>query len=455
MKNQFIALSLGLMSLGAVAQKSELKEAEKAIKKQDFTTALSTLKTIEGSLMMNGEDKYKSKFYFLKGKALAAQKDYKGAAESLNALFAMNESKYGDEARPILNQMIQEVSNKAVKDYNKGNDLKESADEFHKNYPDVSIKDLLTLSPKGLAHYNNYKGALEHYRKLSEASDNFYLTYLLSPADTSFAYNAAVSATQAKDYDKAIEYYRELQKIGYTGIEKEFVATDKASGKVESFGNDKARRDLMVKSGGYLKPDVRSSESKTATIVKNVALILKEQGKTEEAIAAFKDARTSNPKDLNLILNEAQLYVEMGKMDKFGELMSEAVALDPENPTLYYNLGVVNFNQGRMEDAKKYYEKTIELKPDHADAYMNLAVVVLDQEKAIVEEMNKNLSNFKKYDELAAKQKEVYKEAIPFLEKADSLNRSIDTVKTLMNLYEVLEMSDKASEYRELYKSMQ
>ncbi|WP_298997533.1 tetratricopeptide repeat protein [uncultured Tenacibaculum sp.] len=412
MKNQFIALSLGLMSLGAVAQKSELKEAEKAIKKQDFTTALSTLKTIEGSLMMNGEDKYKSKFYFLKGKALAAQKDYKGAAESLNALFAMNESKYGDEARPILNQMIQEVSNKAVDFYNNKKDYK-------------------------------------------NAAENFYLTYLLSPADTSFAYNAAVSATQAKDYDKAIEYYRELQKIGYTGIEKEFVATDKASGKVESFGNDKARRDLMVKSGGYLKPDVRSSESKTATIVKNVALILKEQGKTEEAIAAFKDARTSNPKDLNLILNEAQLYVEMGKMDKFGELMSEAVALDPENPTLYYNLGVVNFNQGRMEDAKKYYEKTIELKPDHADAYMNLAVVILDQEKAIVEEMNKNLSNFKKYDELAAKQKEVYKEAIPFLEKADSLNRSIDTVKTLMNLYEVLEMSDKASEYRELYKSMQ
>ncbi|MDE0536444.1 tetratricopeptide repeat protein [Tenacibaculum sp. L6] len=412
MKNQFIALSLGLMSLGAVAQKSELKEAEKAIKKQDFTTALSTLKTIEGSLMMNGEDKYKSKFYFLKGKALAAQKDYKGAAESLNALFAMNESKYGDEARPILNQMIQEVSNKAVDFYNNKKDYK-------------------------------------------NAAENFYLTYLLSPADTSFAYNAAVSATQAKDYDKAIEYYRELQKIGYTGIEKEFVATDKASGKVESFGNDKARRDLMVKSGGYLKPDVRSSESKTATIVKNVALILKEQGKTEEAIAAFKDARASNPKDLNLILNEAQLYVEMGKMDKFGELMSEAVALDPENPTLYYNLGVVNFNQGRMEDAKKYYEKTIELKPDHADAYMNLAVVILDQEKAIVEEMNKNLSNFKKYDELAAKQKEVYKEAVPFLEKADSLNRSVDTVKTLMNLYEVLEMSDKASEYRELYKSMQ
>ncbi|MDX8554406.1 tetratricopeptide repeat protein [Tenacibaculum sp. 1B UA] len=411
MKKQILALSLGLMSLGAIAQKSELKAAEKAIKKQDFTTALSTLNAIEGSLMMNGEDKYKSKFYFLKGKALAAKKDYKEAGEALNALLAMKENKYTDEAKPILNQLIQEVSKKAVDLYNNKKDYKNAAEDF-------------------------------------------YLTYVLSPTDTSFAFNAAVSATQAKDYDKAIEYYRELQKIGYTGVEKQYVATDKATGKVESFGNDKARRDLMVKTGNYVKPEVKSSDSKSATIVKNVALILKEQGKTDEAIAAFKDARASNPKDLNLILNEAQLYVEMGKMDKFGELMNEAVALDPENPTLYYNLGVVNFNEGRMDDAKKYYTKAVELKPDYADAYMNLAVVVLDKEKAIVEEMNKNLSNFKKYDELAAKQKEVYKEAIPFLEKADSLNRNAETVKTLMNLYEVLEMSDKASEYRDLYQSM-
>ncbi|MGG6231491.1 tetratricopeptide repeat protein [Tenacibaculum sp. SDUM215027] len=411
MKKQILALSLGLMSLGAIAQKSELKAAEKAIKKQDFTTALSTLNAIEGSLMMNGEDKYKSKFYFLKGKALAATKDYRNAGEALNALLAMEENKYTDEAKPVLNQLIQEVSKKAVDLYNNKKDYKNAAEEF-------------------------------------------YLTYVLSPADTSFAYNAAVSATQAKDYDKAIEYYRELQKIGYTGVEKQYVATDKATGKVESFGNDKARRDLMVKSGGYVKPEAKTSESKSATIVKNVALILKEQGKTDEAIAAFKDARASNPKDLNLILNEAQLYVDMGKMDKFGELMNEAVALDPENPTLYYNLGVVNFNEGRVDDAKKYYSKAIELKPDYADAYMNLAVIVLSKEKVIVEEMNKNLSNFKKYDELAAKQKEVYKEAIPFLEKADSLNRNAETVKTLMNLYEVLEMSDKASEYRDLYQSM-
>ena len=43
---------------------------------------------------------------------------------------------------------------------------------------------------------------------------------------------------------------------------------------------------------------------------------------------------------------------------------------------------------------------------------------------------------------------------LPFLEKADGLKRSIETVKTLLNIYENLELEDKASEFRALYKSM-
>ncbi len=413
MKNQLLMLSLAMACSGIYAQKAELKAAEKAIKKQDFNGAITSISAAE-KLIDNADDKYKSKFYFLKGQAYAAKQDYKTAGASFNKLIKFEEKtgkdRYSSKAAPVLNKIIQDVSNKAIKLYNGGKDYK-------------------------------------------TAAENFYLTYQLSPKDTSFVYNAAVAATQAKDYDKALEYYNELKSNGYSGVETKYVATNVASGKVESFQN-KSQRDLMVKSKQYIKPETQVSESKKATIVKNIALILKEQGKNEEAIAAMSEARKSNPKDLNLILNEAQLYIEMKRMDKFGELMKEAVSIDPNNPTLYYNLGVVNYNQGRVEDAKKHYEKAIELKPDYADAYMNLAVVILDKDKAIVEEMNKNLSNFKKYDELALKQKEVYKEAIPFLEKADKLNRSVDTVKTLMNLYEVLEMSDKAKEYRDAYKAM-
>ncbi|MEX6627258.1 tetratricopeptide repeat protein [Tenacibaculum salmonis] len=410
MNKQLVTLSLGLMSLGLVAQKSELKSAEKAIKKEDFKTAITILNSAQETVMNSGQDKYTSKFYFLKGQALAATKNYLEAASSFKSLSVIANNKYSAQAKPILSQMIQDVSGKAVDLYNNKKDYK-------------------------------------------SAADNFYLTYLLSPKDTSFAYNAAISATQAKEYDTAIKYYKELRKVGYTGVETQYLATSALTGEVENLGS-KQQRDLMVRSKKYIKPENKSTESKNAVIVKNIALLLKEQGKTDEAIEALVEARKANPKDLNLLLNEADMYIKLKQMDKFGALMKEAIDLDPTNPTLYYNLGVVNFNEGMVDEAKGYYKKAIELKPDYGDAYMNLAVVVLNKDKAIVEQMNKNLDNFKKYDALALEQKEVYKEALPFLEKADAIKRNSDTVKTLMNLYEVLEMEAKATEFRTLYKSM-
>lgn len=413
MKKQVLAISLGLLTLGSFAQKRELKSIEKALKNKDVAGALTKVNSLEETIE-SADDKYKSKFYFLKGKVYSTQNEYVKAAASFNKLFdfekKIGKERYSSDARPMLDEMIQKVSEKAINLYNK----------------DKSYK---------------------------EAAKYFYLTYELSPRDTSFAYNAAVSATQAKDYDTAIKYYKELKKIGYTGKEVQYFATNKKNGKEENLGS-KAQRDLMVKSGQYIKPVQKVSEGKQAGMIKNMAMIYKEQGKTDEAIAALSEARKAEPNNLNLLLNEADMYVKLGQMDKFGALMNEAVSLDPNNPTLYYNLGVVNFNQGRAKEAIGYYKKAVELKPDYSDAYMNLSVVILDQEKEIVEEMNKNLSNFKKYDELALKQKNVYKEALPYLEKADSLNRNLETIKSLMSIYEVLEMNDKAKEFRDLYKSM-
>ena len=121
---------------------------------------------------------------------------------------------------------------------------------------------------------------------------------------------------------------------------------------------------------------------------------------------------------------------------------------------LFFNLGVVNAGQDKKEEAIGFYKKAIELDPNYADAYMNLAVVILSEEKAIIDEMNNNLSNNKKYTELEGKQKALYKKAIPFLEKADSLNRNLDTVRVLLNLYDTLEMETKADALRPIYKEM-
>ena len=64
------------------------------------------------------------------------------------------------------------------------------------------------------------------------------------------------------------------------------------------------------------------------------------------------------------------------------------------------------------------------------------------------------MSNFKKYDELEKKQKALYREALPYLEKADSIKRSVDTVKSLLNIYDILRMEEKADALRPIYKKM-
>ena len=411
MKKQIIALSLGLITIGSFAQKNELKLVEKAIKKGQSKEARATIATLE--LTENSIDpKLKAKYYYLKGSAYG-KSNVKKAADAYNDLFAFEKEqgkfKYTKLAKPQLGELIQFVSKKAIAQY---------GDKSYKN-----------------------------------AADNFSLTYRLSPKDTSFLYNAAVSASLAKDYDVSLKYYDELKNIGYTGIATQYLAENKATGVVEDLGGE-SNRNTMVKFGKYINPTEKVSKSKQPDIIKSMGYIYVNQGKPELAVAALEEARKSDPKNLNLILSQADMYIKLDKMDKFGELMVEAVKLNPTNPTLFFNLGVVNANENKIKEAIGFYNKAIELKPDYADAYMNLYIAIISEEKSIVDEMNKNLNNFKKYDELEGKQKELYKKALPSLEKADSLDRSFDSVKSLLNLYDILEMNDKADALRPIYKEM-
>ena len=411
MKKQVLILAIGLLSVASFAQKNELNAIEKAIKKGQLNEAKATVASLEVS-EASIQPKYKAKYYYLKGSVYGTS-NVKKAAAAYNSLFEYEKQtrkfKYTKLAEPKLNELIQFVSKKAIDNYN-GKDFK-------------------------------------------KATEDFYLTYKLSPKDTSFLYNAALSASLSKEYDLSIVYYKELQNINYTGIATTYLALNKKTNKEENFGS-KVQRDLMVKAGQYSAPRDDVSESKQAEIIKNIGYVYVNQGKPELAIAALEEARKSNPKDINLVLNQAQMYIKLERMDKFGELMIEAVALDPTNPVLFYNLGVVNANENKTEAAIGFYKKAIELDPAYGDAYLNLGIAMLAEEKTIVDEMNNNLSNFKKYDALQAKQKALYEKVLPYLIKADNINRSLGTVRMLLNIYDTLEKEAEADALRPIFKKI-
>jgi tetratricopeptide (TPR) repeat protein len=411
MKKQILALTVGLISVATFAQKDELKAVEKALKKGQFNEAKATIATLEGA-EDSMDAKYKAKYLFLKGSAYGKSNITK-AADAYNALISFEKEsgkpKYTKLAQPKLIELVQTVSKKAIDQYN--------------------AKD-----------YKN-------------STNNFYLTYQLSPTDTSFLYNAAISASLAKNYDASLKYYKELQDIKYTGIVSKYMAVNKESGKEEDMGT-KANRDAMVKFGKYIKPTVKVSESKQAEIIKNIGYIYVNQGKPELAIAALDEARKSNPKDINLLLNQAQMYIKLDKMDKFGELMQEAVKIDPTNPNLFFNLGVVNAGENKIEEAIGFYKKAVELDPNYGDAYLNLGVVILNKRVNVINEMNDNLSNESKYTQLEGQLKTICKEALPYIIKADKIERTEGTVSTLLNIYDTLEMNTEADALRPVYKQM-
>ena len=186
-------------------------------------------------------------------------------------------------------------------------------------------------------------------------------------------------------------------------------------------------------------------------IVKNIALIYIAKGENEMAAKAIKDARAQNPDDMNLLISEANIMLKLDKRDEFKRLMEEASIKDPNNAELQYNLGVITAEGGDNENAIIYYERAIELNPEYADAYNNMSVLILEKDQKIIEKMNAlgtSAADNKKYDEYKLQRLEVYKEAIPYLEKANELKPNIYSARTLMNIYSAIDDMPKFKEMK-------
>lgn len=403
MKKQTIvalALLVGSFSFG---QKNELKDAEKAIKKNNFAEAKSAINAAE-SLIGSADDKTKARFYFLKGQSLYANgagsnADMDAAIQSLDLVEQAEgpNGKYAKSVQEIKQNMLNSFLTKANESLEK------------KNY--------------------------------TASSTGFEKAYRMSTKDTLYLYYAAATAVNGEDYPTALKHYEELKNLNYNGVETEYIATNKETQEDEAFPS-KSLMDISVKSGTHTNPKTVKSESKRAEIVRNIALIYMNQGDNEKAIEAMKAAREANPNDASLIISEANMQLQLGNREAFKTLIQEALVQDPNNPELLFNLGIVAAEAGETAEAKGYYEKAIELKPDYTDVYNNMAVLILGQEQDIIEKMNalgSSAADNKKYDELKEERSKLYKEAIPYLETTLKLRPTdLQAAKTLVNIYSAL-----------------
>jgi len=413
MKTKILSIALTFLTLVAVAQKREIRDAGKAIEKGNYAEAKTFLTQAEPTLS-EANSSYQADFYLYKGQAYLGTGENTSVADLMTAAEAFKKAQElgSDEAADGLAAITNSLVQSAIKDQNE--------------------------------------------EKYDKAAEKLYAGYQLNNKDTLYLYFAASNSINAGDYNTALKYYEELKGLGYTGIETQYVAVNKETGEEEVMA--KVQRDLMVKSGEYLNPEDRIVPSKAGEIAKNIALIYIEQGKNDKAIKAIDDAKLANPDDITLLQSEADMYYKLGNKAKYQELMEAIVDKDPNNPTIYYNLGVTSYEIGNIDAAIKYYNKALELNPKMTEARLNIAAAILSGEAAIVEQMNGlglSKADTQKYDELAAQRKELYSKALPYLEKVLEDNpENVEAIRTTMNIYYQLGQSEKAAALQEKLNQM-
>ena len=375
----------------STAQKKELRNANKFFISGEYASAIDLLDSAK-DLFDSSDDKIKAQAMLLYGKLHTTMEDFELAIK------AFDMSKNLGSSDQILNPELRK------------------------------LETAIITSAVGDNETEDFNAAA---KKLKMVYD------LNTETNSEYLYYAASSAVNSLDYPLALEYYELLRDIKYEGIETKFYITEVSSGN-EIEINDEVQFKLLQKSKEYSNPREEETDSKFPEIVKNIALIYKELGQNDKALAAIEAARSSNPDDVGLIITAANIYFELGNKEAFKVAMSQAIEKEPNNAVLYYNLGVVSAELGEKEVAVSYYQTSIDLDPSNENSYLNLVALILEGEEDIVSKMNSlgtSRADNMKYDELKESRENLYKQTVPILKDLIDINNNIEAIRTLMNIY--------------------
>ncbi len=417
MKKIILSLIIfGLFQL-SYSQKKELKTVDKHIKAGEYESALNTINSIK-SLIDSADNKTKAKYFYLKGM-----------------------SRYQNGNGSFDNKIL------SILDFNKVKNMELSGSKIYTSKIDNIFTELFN------SFINDSRTALE-IKNYKNSYKNLEAAYKVSNKDTLYLYNAALVATEAKDYNVALEFYKKLIDLGYSGVSMNYYAVEKESGKEQMFQDEKSRNFSVDVIETHESARDEMANSVEIDIYRSVAAIYKNQKNFLKSVEFLEKAKQIDENDINLILLESNLRWEMGETDTYQRLISKALEIEPNNVDLIFNLGVVNAEKENFDDAISYYDKAIKIDPNYTKAYLNAAALILEKEGPMIEEMNSlgmSTADYNRYDELKIEREALYKSAIPYLEKVYNLeNDNLNAARTLKNIYSALGNTEQENRYKEI-----
>ena len=404
MKKLVFTLGLCLVASISFGQKKAVADALKLAKdpKPNFTEARSLIK----GALENAETKNDPKTWYTAGQIEDLQFSQENTKQMLqqqpneevmyDALFAIYP--YFLEAYKLDNSP--DAKGKIKPKYTK--DIKSTLRANLQNYWN------------GGAYYfenKNYKKAIDFFDQYIDISDNPFMKEGEKPVEAvdSFYlfsnYYAAVASSEVDDHELSLRTINRAKK-----------------------GDFKHQDILRLLSEEYVRVEDTVNIEKVAN----------------EGLALY-------PKDDYFLFKLINIYLSTDRNEKAIEFINTALQNNPNDAILYNSAGrVYEIIGDNFDKSEECYIKSIELDGENVDSQSNLGRIYFNKGIILLDEAN-NIADVKKYNEEKDKAKVLISKALPYFEKAYSLDSEATDIKmALRSIYYNLEMGDKYKEMEDL-----
>lgn len=267
--------------------------------------------------------------------------------------------------------------------------------------------DIEDLAKNNQTYMANYAGTLYNEANFAKAAEFFRLEAKFADAinilDTFAVFNAALCSEKVGDYENAIKNYIILANANY--------------------------RD------GYC-----------AVLASTV---MRKNKQYDDAKKLVSEARKKYPTDKDLILESVNIYLDLKDPAGAEASLNEAIAADPNNKILHYVIGTVYSELKQNDKAEIALNKALEIDPNFEDAQYQLGAILIGWAADIRKDANALKPGDKKFDVMNKQADDIYKRALPPLEKYIIKNPNDKVVLGIMaKLYRSLGNLEKSAEFK-------
>ncbi|MCU4173546.1 tetratricopeptide repeat protein [Carboxylicivirga sp. N1Y90] len=225
--------------------------------------------------------------------------------------------------------------------------------------------------------------------------------------DTSIIYNCALAAYNAKNWEKAEEYFNKAIDYKYGG------------------------GDAIL-----LLDQVFDETGDSVKLAQNL----------QRGFELF-------PEDSRILTSLIQFYLDSKQNDAALDYLNTAIEKDPSNPSFYYARGVL-FESIDKEEAISNYEKCLEIDDNFFNSLYNIGVIYFN--KGVEQQgIANDKTTTKEYNAAIEVANGYWEQALPYLEKAhlvqpesQSVGEKVAVLETLKGLYYRFENMDKYNEVK-------